>query len=51
MDPSALETLIMLRFNKGLWDAREVDEAMKRTTRPEIEIKGIAPASSTPAPR
>lgn len=30
MDPSTLEMLIMLRFNKDLWDAREVDEAMKR---------------------
>ena len=31
MDPSTLEMLIMLRFNKDLWDAREVDQAMKRT--------------------
>ena len=30
MDPSTLEMLIMLRFNKDLWDAREVDIAMKR---------------------
>ena len=30
MDPSALEMLIMLRFNKDLWEVREVDEAMKR---------------------
>ena len=51
MDPSTLEMLIMLRFNKDLWDAREVDEAMKRTTRPEIETTGTAPASSTPVPR
>ena len=36
MDPSTLEMLIMLRFNKDLWDAREVDEAMKRTTHTEI---------------
>ena len=35
MDPSALETLIMFRLNKDLWGAREVDEAMKRTTRPD----------------
>ena len=46
MDPSTLEMLIMLRFNKDLWDAREVDEAMKRTT-----ITEMAPASSTPIPR
>ena len=51
MDPSTLEMLIMLRFNKDLWDAREVDEAMKRTTRPEIETTGTAPASSTLVPR
>ena len=30
MDPSTLEMLIMLRFNKDLWDAHEVDLAMKR---------------------
>ena len=46
MDPSTLEMLIMLRFNKDLWDAREVDEAMKRTTHTEI-----ISASSTPVPR
>ena len=46
MDPSILEMLIMLRFNKDLLDAREVDEAMKRTTHTEI-----ISASSTPVPR
>jgi hypothetical protein len=46
MDPSTLEMLIMLRFNKDLWDAREVDEAMRRTTHTEI-----ISASSTPVPR
>ena len=46
MDPSTLEMLIMLRFNKDLWDAREVDEAMKRTTHTEI-----ISASFTPVPR
>ena len=30
MDPSTLEMLIMLRFNKDLWDAREVDIVLKR---------------------
>ena len=45
MDPSTLEMLIMLRFNKDLWDAREVDEAMKRMTHTEI-----ISASSTPVP-
>ena len=49
MDPNTLEMLVMLRFNKDLWDTREVDEAMKRTTNPEVEIAEIAPASSTPA--
>ena len=46
MDPSTLEMLIMLRFNKDLWDAREVDEAMRRSTPSEI-----ISASSTPIPR
>ena len=46
MDPSTLEMLVMLRFNKDLWDTCEVDEAMKRTTNPEVEIAEIAPASS-----
>ena len=44
--PKHLEMLIMLRFNKDLWDAREVDETMKRTTHTEI-----VSASSTPVPR
>jgi hypothetical protein len=30
IDPSTLEMLIMLRFNKDLWDAHEVDLSMKR---------------------
>ncbi len=30
MDPSTLEMLIMLRFNKKFWDAREVDIALRR---------------------
>jgi hypothetical protein len=46
MDPSTLEMLIMPRINKDLWDAREVDEAMKRTTHTEI-----VSASSTPISR
>ncbi len=29
MDPNTLEMLIMLRFNKDFWNAREVDMAMK----------------------
>ena len=32
MDPSTLEMLIMLRFNKDLWGAREVDIVLKRAT-------------------
>ena len=52
MDPSTLEMLIMLRFNKDLWDAREVDEAMKRIVREddtESSHAAAAAASSTPA--
>lgn len=30
MDPSTMETLIMLRFNKDLWDEHELDILMKR---------------------
>ena len=30
MDPSTLKILIMLQFNKDLWDVREVDEAINR---------------------
>jgi hypothetical protein len=37
MDPSTLEMLVMLRFNKDLWDACEVNEAMKRLTAPATE--------------
>ena len=50
MDPSTLEMLIMLKLNKDLWYACEVDEAMKRSTPPGIEIISIAPASSAPVP-
>ena len=52
MDPSTLEVLIMLRFNKDLWDAREVDQAMKRTVRTEVvPPAGAASTSSTPLSR
>ena len=30
MDPSTLETLVMLRFNRDLWDERDVDAAIAR---------------------
>ena len=32
MDPSTLEMLVMLRFNKDLWDELEVEKAMKRSS-------------------
>ena len=41
MDPSTLEMLIMLRFNKDLWDARDGDEIMKR-----VERELAAPAAA-----
>ena len=41
MDPSTLEILIMLRFNKDLWDARDGDEIMKR-----VERELAAPAAA-----
>jgi hypothetical protein len=30
MDPSTLEMLIMLRFNRDLWDERDIDIVMAR---------------------
>ena len=30
MDPSTLEMLVMLRFNRDLWDERDVDTAIAR---------------------
>jgi len=47
MDPSTLEMLIMLRFNKDLWDAREVDQAMKRTVRTEVVPPADAASTSS----
>ena len=34
MDPSTLEMLVMLRFNKDLWDEVEVERAMKGEPQP-----------------
>ena len=31
MDPSTLEMLVLLRFNRYLWDEKDVDTAMTRT--------------------
>ena len=45
MDPSTLEMLIMLRFNKDLWDAREVNDVMKR-----IEPEPAASIEDAPTP-
>ena len=49
MDPSTLEMLVMLRFNKDLWDACEVNEAMKRLTAHATETlrEGTASTSSS----
>ena len=30
MDPSTLEMLVMLRFNRDLWDERDVDTVIAR---------------------
>ena len=32
MDPSTLEMLVMLRFCRDLWSAREIDMLMRRNT-------------------
>ena len=37
-DPSTLEMLIMLRFNKDLWDAREVDIKMLDVPQSGIQL-------------
>ena len=31
MDPSTLEMLVQLRFNRDLWDEKDVDTMMTRT--------------------
>ncbi len=31
MDPSTLEMLVLLRFNRDLWDEKDVDILMTRT--------------------
>ena len=31
MDPSTLEMLVQLRYNRDLWDEKEVDDIMTRT--------------------
>ena len=40
MDQSTLEMLVMLRFNRNLWDERDVDTLMARksTAAPEFEL-------------
>ena len=48
MDPSTLEMLIMLRFNKDLWDSRDVDDIMKRMER-ELTAPTIAHNTTTAA--
>ena len=47
MDPSTLEMLVMLRFNRDLWDERDVDTVLARNydvSRHDSDT----PASSTP---
>jgi hypothetical protein len=51
MDPSTLEMLIMLRFNKDLWDSRNLDEVMKRMERELAAAPTAAPATATAATR
>ena len=42
MDPSTLEMLVLLRFNKDLWDEQELDILMKsRTHRDNTLVKKI----------
>ena len=37
MDPSTLETLIMLRFNRDLWDEKDVDTVMSRDAATDLD--------------
>ena len=37
MDPSTLETLIMLRFNRDLWDEKDVDTVMSRDAATDVD--------------
>jgi hypothetical protein len=51
MDPTTLEMLILLRFNRDLWDERDVDTLMVRTQSAAFVFDPSipsTPASSTP---
>ena len=48
MDPSTLEMLVLLRFNRDLWDEKDVDNLTTRTQSAAFVIDPSIP--STPAP-
>jgi len=52
MDPSTLETIIMLRMNKDLWDERDVEVIIhKEKLRKEQETASASTAGNSRRPR
>ena len=47
MDPSTLEMLVMLRFNRDLWDERDVDTAIARNYDVTRRDSSDTPASTS----
>ena len=53
MDPSTLEMLVMLRFNRDLWDERDLDTVMARNydvTRRDSDTPASSFTSAASAP-
>ena len=52
MDPSTLEMLVLLCFNKDLWDETEVDIVMARNYGSEVAVNSacITPTSNLRTP-
>ena len=52
MDPCSLEMLVMLRFNRNLWDERDVDIVMTRNYGSEVAASGtpLTPSSALHSP-
>ena len=53
MDPSTLEMLVMLRFNRDLWDERDLDTVMARNydvTRRDSDTPASSITSAASAP-
>ena len=48
MDPSTLEMLVLLRFNRDLWDEKDVDTIMTRTQSAHV-LEPPTPTSNSQA--